>query len=209
MPVPSAKEPDRPSRQRENSEQSRQKLLDAAAVVFSEQGFHKASLQAIGEEAGISRGSIVWHFGTKDGLLQAVVERTYLSWAREVATSDVGSRGGRGAIVAVIDAHRRFIEECPADNRLYYALVSEVSANAELAERVRRMHSELYLQLRGYIVEGQQADEISARLDPDVGARLVLSTLGGIGHLVILVPDADVGPLYAEVLRTMESNLVV
>ena len=202
-------DPSRPTRQREKSELSRQRLLDAAAVVFSEQGFHRASLKAIGEEAGISRGSIVWHFGTKDALLQAVVERTYLSWAREVATSDVGSRGGRQAIVAVIDAHRRFIEERPADNRLYYALVSEVSANAELAERVTRMHSELYLQLRGYILEGQVAGEISARLDPDVGARLVLSTLGGIGHLVILVPGADVGPIYDEVLRTVESNLVV
>ncbi|HNG58070.1 MAG TPA: helix-turn-helix domain-containing protein, partial [Solirubrobacterales bacterium] len=50
-------------RQREQSEISRQKLLDAAAIVFARQGFHKASLQAIGEEAGISRGSIVWHFG--------------------------------------------------------------------------------------------------------------------------------------------------
>ncbi|MGK2955775.1 MAG: TetR/AcrR family transcriptional regulator [Solirubrobacterales bacterium] len=202
-------DPSRPTRQQEKSELSRQRLLDAAAVVFSEQGFQRASLQAIGEEAGISRGSIVWHFGTKDALLQAVVERTYLSWAREVATSNVGSRGGRQAIVAVIEAHRRFIEERPADNRLYYALVSEVSANAELAERVTRMHSELYLQLRGYIKEGQRIDEISARLDPDVGARLVLSTLGGIGHLVILVPDAEVEPLYNEVLRTMEFNLAV
>ena len=204
-----SKDASRPTKQREQSELSRQKLLDAAAVVFAEQGFHKASLQAIGEEAGISRGSIVWHFGTKDALLQAVVERTYLSWARGVASSEAGARGGRQAIIAVIDAHRRFIEECPADNRLYYALVSEVSANAELAERVRGMHRELYLQLRGYIVGGQAEDEISARLDPDVGARLVLSTLGGIGHLVILVPDVDVGPLYTELLRSMESNLTV
>lgn len=198
-----------PTRQREKSELSRQKLLDAAAVVFSQQGFHKASLQAIGEEAGISRGSIVWHFGTKDALLEAVVERTYLSWAREVADSEAGRHGGRQAIVAVIDAHRRFVEQCPADNRLYYTLVSEVSANDDLADRVKRLHTELYLHLRRYIMQGQEADEISARLDPDVGARLVLSTLGGIGHLVILAPDVDVAPLYREVLHSMEANLAV
>ncbi|MGK2932955.1 MAG: TetR/AcrR family transcriptional regulator, partial [Solirubrobacterales bacterium] len=80
MPVTPANDPSRPTRQREKSELSRQRLLDAAAVVFSQQGFHRASLQAIGEEAEISRGSIVWHFGTKDALLQAVVERTYLSF---------------------------------------------------------------------------------------------------------------------------------
>ncbi|HMW45697.1 MAG TPA: TetR/AcrR family transcriptional regulator [Solirubrobacterales bacterium] len=196
-------------RQREQSEVSRQKLLDAAAIVFARQGFHKASLQAIGEEAGISRGSIVWHFGTKDALLEAVVERSYLSWAREVESSEAGKPGGRQAIVRVIEAHRRFIEESPAENRLYYALIAEVSANEELAERVRKMHAELYLQLHGYIKEGQEAGEISSQLDPEVGARLVLSTLGGIGHLVILVPDADVGPIYREVLRSMEANLAI
>ncbi|MCB0859504.1 MAG: TetR/AcrR family transcriptional regulator [Solirubrobacterales bacterium] len=198
-----------PGSQQEQSELSRKKLLDAAAVVFAREGFHKASLQAIGEEAGISRGSIVWHFGTKDALLEAVVERSYLSWAPEFDGSESGKPGGRQAIVRVIEAHRRFIEEAPADNRLYYALIAEVSANEELAERVRKMHADLYLRLHGYIKEGQEAGEISDGLDPEVGARLVLSTLAGIGHLVILVPDADVGPIYREVLRSMESNLAI
>ena len=36
----------------------------------------------------------------------------------------------------------------------------------------------------------QGRPEARSQLDPEVGARLVLSTLGGIGHLVILVPDA-------------------
>lgn len=178
-------------------------------MVFAREGFHKASLQAIGEEAGISRGSIVWHFGTKDSLLEAVVERSYLSWARKAEDGETGNPGGRQAIVRVIEAHRRFIEEAPADNRLYYALIAEVSANEGLAERVRKMHAELYLQLHGYIKEGQREGEISDELDPEVGARLVLSTLAGIGHLVILVPDADVGPIYREVLRSMESNLAI
>ena len=97
--------------------------------MFARHGFHKASLQAIWEEAGISRGSIVWHFGTKDALLEAVVERSYLSWAPEFDGSESGKPGGRQAIVRVIEAHRRFIEEAPADNRLYYALIAEVSAS--------------------------------------------------------------------------------
>lgn len=204
-----AREQSETGRRREQSELSRQKLLDAAAVVFARQGFHKASLKAIGEEAGISRGSIVWHFGTKDDLLQAVVERTYLSWAAEVERREAGQRGGRQAIVEAIEAHRRFIEECPADNRLYYTLIAEISANSELAEKVRKMHADLYRKLRGYIRQGQNEGEISTALDPGVGARLVLSTLGGIGHLVILVPETDVGPVYRELLRSMESNLAV
>ena len=71
------------SRKREQSQQSRERLIDAATRLFAERGYRDASVQAIGEEAGISRGSIFWHFGSKEGLLWAVVQRAFTRWELE------------------------------------------------------------------------------------------------------------------------------
>jgi len=49
-------------------------LISAAAELFAEKGFRNTTFVDIAERSGISRGSIPWHFGNKDGLLKAVVE---------------------------------------------------------------------------------------------------------------------------------------
>jgi TetR/AcrR family acrAB operon transcriptional repressor len=55
---------------------TRQRILDAAAKVFLEQGFSGASLQRVAEAAGFTRGAIYWHFENKKELLQALMART-------------------------------------------------------------------------------------------------------------------------------------
>lgn len=42
--------------------------------MFAERGFQQTTFVDLAERSGISRGSITWHFGNKDGLLLAVVE---------------------------------------------------------------------------------------------------------------------------------------
>jgi AcrR family transcriptional regulator len=50
-------------------------LIAAAAEVFTEKGFHAASLDEIAERAGFTRGAIYSNFGSKDELLFAVGDR--------------------------------------------------------------------------------------------------------------------------------------
>lgn len=54
----------------------RDKILDAATEVFCRNGFDAASLQEIMAEAGGSLATLYRLFGNKEGLFQAVVERT-------------------------------------------------------------------------------------------------------------------------------------
>lgn len=52
----------------------RERLLDAAARLFGEQGFHAASMRDIAKAAGMLSGSIYYHFASKDELLLAIYE---------------------------------------------------------------------------------------------------------------------------------------
>jgi AcrR family transcriptional regulator len=54
---------------------SRERVLDAAEQVMAEQGFEAATIARVVEEAGIPLSSVYHYFGSKDGVLLAVMER--------------------------------------------------------------------------------------------------------------------------------------
>ena len=66
-------------------EATRQKLLDAAALVFAEVGLDAASVEAICERAGFTRGAFYSNFETKDELMLALTERVAGEKIDEVA----------------------------------------------------------------------------------------------------------------------------
>jgi AcrR family transcriptional regulator len=54
---------------------TKDRILDAAEKLFSDQGFTGTSLRAITTEANVNLAAVNYHFGTKDGLMEAVFER--------------------------------------------------------------------------------------------------------------------------------------
>jgi AcrR family transcriptional regulator len=54
---------------------SRELVLDAAERVMAEQGFEAATLARVVQEAGIPMSSVYHYYGSKDGILVAVMER--------------------------------------------------------------------------------------------------------------------------------------
>lgn len=57
---------------------TRQQILDAAEVVFSEKGVARSSLADVATHAGVTRGAIYWHFTDKHDLLNAMLDRVVL-----------------------------------------------------------------------------------------------------------------------------------
>src|SRR6478736_5864214 len=80
-------------------EATRQKLLDAAALVYAEVGVDAASVEAICERAGFTRGAFYSNFETKDELMLALTER--------VAGEKIDAVAER---VAVLQAHGEDLE---------------------------------------------------------------------------------------------------
>ncbi len=61
-------------RTRPTRDDTRDKLFDAAARVFEEQGIHAASIEAIAAAAGFTRGAFYSNFASKDELIVAMLE---------------------------------------------------------------------------------------------------------------------------------------
>lgn len=54
---------------------ARERILDAAIRVVGEQGAGRLTLEAVAEAAGVSKGGLLYHFGTKQALLQGLLSR--------------------------------------------------------------------------------------------------------------------------------------
>src|ERR1700722_13458418 len=73
-PKRSRRAPD-PAERLRDAERSRQRILDAALVEFSEKGFAGARVRSIAERAGVNSQLISYYFGGKDGLYQEIMRR--------------------------------------------------------------------------------------------------------------------------------------
>ncbi len=72
-------------RTKEEAQETRDAILDAAAKVFVEKGVTKASLDAIAKEAGFTRGAVYWHFKNKLEVFSALHDQLFISTTEQIA----------------------------------------------------------------------------------------------------------------------------
>ncbi|GAA1464686.1 TetR/AcrR family transcriptional regulator [Microbacterium thalassium] len=113
-------------------EATRQKLLDAAALVFAEVGLDAASVEAVCDRAGFTRGAFYSNFESKEELFLELAAR--VSRERVGAVRDrIAQLGRDGALAALpTDASEivRQVLDVSADDRLGVLLMSEVRIHA-------------------------------------------------------------------------------
>jgi TetR/AcrR family acrAB operon transcriptional repressor len=160
----------------EIGDESRQRLLDAAEALFIEKGFDNTTVIEIGQRAGISHGSIPWHFGNKSGLLYAVVMRLF-----ETNSPSIPMPTGQPGF------NRMWQEQTRYDNTPTFSLfgayfLSEVEhSTAHHAEVI-----ETHLRRRGIVLDwirrSVEADSLTPRVSPE---ELVEFWLGASRGIVI------------------------
>ena len=141
----------RSDRRREQAEQTRQRVLDAAAELFDQRGFGGASVAAIAEHAGVSQETVYARFGNKRTLLGELVSGA----VRGEDPRPVPQQEGPRALAAATD-QREQLRLFAADIVLrleraapIVAIVSGASrSEPELAELLDRLHADRLKNLR-------------------------------------------------------------
>jgi AcrR family transcriptional regulator len=95
------------------SRRTRARILQAAMRLFAERGYHAAANALIAEAAGITRGAMLYHFPSREDLLEAVVEHIQ---AERLALFDAAAADpppGVDATAHAIAGYRRLWAEPP------------------------------------------------------------------------------------------------
>lgn len=143
--------PYRSERRREQAEETRDRVLDAAARLFDERGWEGASIAAIAEEAGVSAETVYARFGNKRTLLGELVRRA----VRGHDPRPVPEHEGPRAVVAATDPHeqlRLFAGDIVLRLERAAPLVTVVGgasrSEPELADLLARLHADRLKNLR-------------------------------------------------------------
>jgi TetR/AcrR family transcriptional regulator, acrAB operon repressor len=161
------------SRQAEISAESRARLVAATWELLAEGGSRAATVQAVAERAGISRGSIAWHFGSKEGLVVAVVNSAFDMLCDRIAEAFDQSGGSGWGHMLAAEAVALNDERFRIFGTLALEAITEqgpvASAFIEGHRRVRDLYAD-QITKQGLVVDG---------VDPrDVAAALRAMTLG-------------------------------
>ncbi len=71
-------------------------LLNAAERVVFRDGVGALTLDAVAAEAGVSKGGLLYHFPTKDALIEHMVVRSLAEWLRDFETLLAAETAGPG-----------------------------------------------------------------------------------------------------------------
>jgi len=67
---------------------TKDRLLDAAGAVVMRDGAQALTLDAVAEEAEVSKGGLLYHFKSKRDLVEGMIERWMAEFQREIDSSD-------------------------------------------------------------------------------------------------------------------------
>jgi AcrR family transcriptional regulator len=134
----------------ERQAQTRQDLLDAAARVFVARGFEGASIEAITDEAGYTRGAFYSNYSSKAELfaelLQQRVYETYRDMARASAAGERQSLRKTGERLAAIQGD--------SQGRWLFRLWLELLAHAGRDKEFRKLAARFWSTTRELSAEG-------------------------------------------------------
>ncbi|MCK7532800.1 MAG: TetR/AcrR family transcriptional regulator [Marinilabiliales bacterium] len=74
-PASGQPQPLQPRRPRNTTKHVRTRLLNAAVRVFDRKGYAAASVREVAEMAGVTKPAVYYHFGSKEGLLVAILQQ--------------------------------------------------------------------------------------------------------------------------------------
>ena len=165
---------------------SRARLLNAALRQFGARGFRGTTLADLAADAGVSEPAVLYHFGSKEHLLEQVLHDDDMA-QRERIDRDRADASLAAAVTELAARH----EAAPAFIRLYTVVAAESidpehPAHAYFVERYRRSRGDF----ADWIANEQREGRLSESIDPDILARLLVAILDGLELQYLLEPGA-------------------
>lgn len=171
-------------RTKEEAEQTRQKVIEAALKLFSRNGYSQTTLAMIADEAGYSRGPIYWHFKNKDELYDAVLAYSQLPLQQLVEQASTQSDPLQ-AISDFVDEWFRLLLEDRRHRQSFEILLNKTELTEPMARTIRRER-----QLTKTIIHtlGQRLQEIHPDNDAEEAGLLCYTFLMGVTQSWLFSP---------------------
>ena len=172
-----------------NGVKRREQIVETASDVFAEFGYAGGSIRTIAARVGVAPATLIQHFGSKEGLLEAVLD----DWCRQ--TEQLDWHGFRG--LAYFRALRELMEfhlEHRGLIELFLTMTAEASSPIHPARAFIQRRYSYTLELFGmHLTEARDLGEIAQLSNEEIEyqARLITAVLDGLELQWLLDPTTD------------------
>ena len=178
--------------QSERREESEQRLLKAAAEIIATEGFAAASFERIGRAAGYSRGLASQKFGSKDGLVEAVI-----NFVMERIDAETDRAIGRTTdpveqVLAYIETVLTAIERDHVARSYFVMMAAAIANRLPIQKAFLAQHNNVRVRVSSIIERGIAEHTISPKINADGAAISVGSMMLGIASQLLLDPNLDI-----------------
>ncbi|KRD19822.1 TetR family transcriptional regulator [Mycobacterium sp. Root265] len=194
-----------PTKRQRQGEDSREVILDATERLMSTQGYAATSISHIRRETGLPASSIYWHFGSKEGVLAAVMERGAERYFAQIPRDSPDIETQRAAVAKLMVANPDFF-------RLMYMLSLERSDHPAVAAAIRRVRdtaiagfADVIRQMLPADIAPEQADRVVTEL-----AAVATAMSDGVFFAEHLEPDStDVDRMYVRLIQAVKALIPI
>jgi AcrR family transcriptional regulator len=182
-------------------------ILEAAAQVFERHGYAAATTNRIAARAGVSIGSLYQYFPNKDAILVALVHRHLAESAAALGPHIERLNRGAGFDELLPDIVEAMVALHALAPSLHRVLFEETQLPPALRAELDELEDGLIELTAGALATNPR----SAPADPRLAARVVVNTIEGLTHRLVLRPPPgvtpqDIGREIATVVRAYLQN---
>ena len=180
-------------RTKEEAAVTRETLLKTALSVFSANGYSATTLEGIAREAGLTRGAIYWHFGSKAELYNTLLQQ-FSARGAIIAEQAIAEGGSVLEVLRRVFVRQMVLVEEDEEVRAVVELAlfkMELSPELESGRQQQiRSGKQLIAQIADAVQQGIERGELRADLDAADIARAFLAFQNGAIQLWLVAPEA-------------------
>lgn len=169
----------------------RAQIVEAAWAIFARRGYATASLREIADAVGVTPAALLRHFGTKEGLLIAVLDR----WDADSHALGVRAEMGDGlAHFLTFPALMRYHAEFPGLIELFLTLCTEASDPAHPARQwVSERYARIVRDAVAHLLSAGEAGLVRpmSAAEAETEARALFAAMDGLELQWIADPQLD------------------
>jgi TetR/AcrR family transcriptional repressor of nem operon len=181
-------------------EQTRRRIVEAAAPIFNKRGYEGSSLNELMEATGLKKGGIYRHFSSKEELAAEAFDYTWeAAWKARLLNVDEKANGIeklRQLIASFVEHRSPVAGGCPILN----TAIDADDGNPVLRAHVTKALRSWLSRLQTIVDQAQVRGETQPGVDPKAVATLIVASLEG-GLMMSRIQRSD------EALRRVQAHL--
>lgn len=187
-----------------DSVETRQRVIEAACACFAQYGYGPATNSQIAQLAGVTAGSVHYHFGLKHKLFEAVCEDVFgrlTARTRDVISTPLSMPD---ILRAVLTESMRINHESPELAAFFATAPIDARRHPELSEAFAKQGSRMAETISLAVRRGQEHGLISDGLDVGEVAGVIVAVINGFAHTA-----AEVTPDHLDAINDAFSKLLL